>query len=332
MSKAQGIWVYAETDENGPLPVVFELLAKARELAGRRGQTVTAVLLGPAPAPAAEDLSAQGADRVIHALSPVLAGYSPRPYAEALEQLSRRHRPDIFLFGATAQGRDLAPRLQGRLQSGLTADCLDLDLDENGLLVQIKPAYGGNIMCKIICPEARPQMATVRPRVFTPLARTDAARAEIVVENLVLKNDENYRLIEHSPRPPAGADLSAADCLVAIGRGAQSERAVQAARDLAGALGGALAVTRPLTENNLFSHDLLIGQSGQTVKAKCLINFGISGAIQYAVGIREAGLIISVNRDKDAPVFNYSHYAIVADAEETLEALLKEIVRRRQPL
>ena len=330
VAEFKNIWVYAELAGEAPAPVVYELLAKARELARPGGQRVVAVLLGHETGQSAEELLAFGADEVLRVASTHLADYKPRPYAWVLERLVRQHAPSIFLFGATAQGRDLAPRLQGKLLTGLTADCLDLRLDEQGRLVQIKPSFGDNVMCSIICPEARPQMATVRPKVFSPLARRADAAGEIIDQNLEVPADDDYRVLDHSPLPSAGQDITTAEIIVALGRGAATEKAAETARQLAQALRGALAVTRPLTEDGRFSRDLLIGQSGQTVKPKCILNFGISGAIQYTVAMREAGLIISVNRDEEAPIFSLSHYGSTADAEELLAALLQEVEKYRQ--
>ncbi len=325
----KNIWVYAELGDGGPAAVVYELLAKARELAAKTGDSVVAALLGNRTGASAEELLAHGARQVLRVESENLADYHPAGYALVLEHLVRKHRPAVFLFGATAQGRDLAPRLQAKLLTGLTADCLDLDLDDNGLLVQIKPSYGDHIMCAITCPEARPQMATVRPRVFSPLARAVEVRGQIIDEPIEVPVDDSYQVLGRAPLAAAEADLSAAEVIVAIGRGAATSGAVAGARRLARALRGALAVTRPLTDDGRFSPGLLIGQSGQTVKPKCLLNFGISGAIQYVAAIREPGLVISVNRDGEAPIFHYSHYGVVADAEETIQALLTEIGRIR---
>jgi len=324
MSDYQNIWVYAETADNGPAPVVYELLAKGRELADKTGEKLAAVLLGHKTGDSAQELLAYGADQVIRLESENLADYKPVPYAAAMKELVDKHKPSMLLFGATAEGRDLAPRLQAKLLTGLTADCLDLSVDEAGLLVQIKPSYGDNIMCTITCPSARPQMATVRPKVFSPLEKAEA-KGEVIDEKIEVKADERYEVLGRQPLPSAGPDIGAADILVALGRGAAGEGAVKAAQELAELLRGAVAVTRPLTDDGQFSHDLLIGQSGLTVKPKCILNFGISGAIQYVVGMQNSGLIISVNKMEDAPIFGVSHYGVVSDAEETIKAIVEAI-------
>lgn len=323
------IWVYAELSCKAPALVALELLAKARELQKKAGGKVVAVLLGHATGAAAETLLAFGADTVIRAESENLRDYKPVPYAETMAALIRKHAPSIVLFGATAQGRDLAPRLQAKLRTGLTADCLDLDIDADGLLAQIKPSYGDNVMCTITCPEARPQMATVRPRIFTPREKAVEVRGTVLDEAVDVAPDPDYEIVATAPSAACGLDIGEADVIVALGRGAGSDEAVAAAQELAGALNGVLAVTRPLTEDGRFPHDCQIGQSGRTVKPKCILNFGISGALQYTAGMRDAGLIISVDKSKDAPIFASSHAGYVGDALEMIRAVAREVNRRK---
>ena len=327
MSDSKNIWVYAECAGDGPASVVLELLAKAQELKAKTGDAVVAVLLGSQTGKAADDLLAFGADQVIRVESKDLAPYKPLPYAEVLCELVRKYKPSIFLFGATSQGRDLAPRLQGKLLTGLTSDCLGLDIDDKGILVQTKPSYGDNIMCTILCPDARPQMATVRPKVFSPLARKPDAKGEIVDEKLAVKADDTYEVVASAPLAASTIDITASDFIISLGRGAKTEAAITAARQIADLLHGAVAVTRPLTDDGTFSHDSLIGQSGFTVKPKCIVNFGISGAVQYTVGMQESGLIVAVNKNKDAPIFGLSHIGVVGDAEEVLKAIVEELRR-----
>ena len=325
MSDSKNIWVYAECVGGAPAAVVLELLAKAQELKAKTGDAVVAVLLGGQTGKVANDLLAYGADQVIRVEAANLAPYKPVPYAEALCELVREYKPSIFLFGATSQGRDLAPRLQGKLLTGLTSDCLGLDIDDKGILVQTKPSYGDNIMCTILCPDARPQMATVRPKVFSPLAPKADAKGEIIDKKLAVKADDRYEVVGSAPLAASTIDISASDFIISLGRGAKTEAAIATARQIADFLHGAVAVTRPLTDDGTFSHDSLIGQSGFTVKPKCIVNFGISGAVQYTVGMQESGLIVAVNKSKDAPIFGLSHIGVVADAEEVLKALLEEL-------
>ncbi|MDR1921673.1 MAG: electron transfer flavoprotein subunit alpha/FixB family protein [Candidatus Adiutrix sp.] len=320
MTGHKNIWVYCELHDGEPAPVVFELLGQARRLAAVTGELAVAVLPGGSEE-CARILLRRGADLVIWADSKGLGEYKPVPFASMLKDLALRHRPSIFLFGATAQGRDLAPRLQAKLWTGLTSDCLALRIDQNGLLAQTKPSYGDDVMCDIVCPRGRPQMATVRPGVFQPLE--EAWRGTDVIREMIeITEDDDYRVIGRKPLTASDKDIAAADFIVALGRGAASEQAVCLAKKLAELVRGVVAVTRPLTEDGRFSQDQLIGQSGKTVKPKCILNFGISGSVQYTAGMSGSRLIISVNKDPDAPVFAISDFGAVSDAEEMLSNLL----------
>lgn len=325
MDAYKDIWVYAELADGRPASVVLELLGKTDELKKKSGQTVAAVLAGCETGEVAAELLAHGADTVIRLDAPVFRQYKPRVYAEALRELVQKRKPSILLFGATAQGRDLAPRLQAKLLTGLTADCLDLDVDDSGRLIQTKPSYGGNVLCTIHCPQARPQMATVRPKVFTPLEKREHAQGVILDETVTVSDDAGYEVLGMSPVAACGDDIAAADIVIALGRGAGSDAAVSAARQLAEELHAAIAVTRPLTEDGRFGADCQIGQSGRTVKPGCILNFGISGAIQYTVGMRNAGVIVSVDINGEAPIFSTSQAGWVGDARELMLALIQKL-------
>jgi electron transfer flavoprotein alpha subunit len=324
------IWVFAEQSGGRLAGAALELLAKARELGQKTGGSVMAILLGDDLGEIPSELLAYGADAVIAAESPRLRDYKPIPYAQTLQSLVEKHRPSILLFGATTLGRDLAPRLQAKLLTGLTADCLDLDVDENGILIQTKPSYGDNIMCQIICPDTRPQMATVRPKVFSPMERIENTKGTVIKEEIDVPEDESYQVVGRSEANVCETSVSDADRLVCIGRGACSEETVETARNLAGELCAALGVTRPLTDSGQFTHDDQVGQSGTTVKPKFIINFGISGAVQYTVGMQNSELIVSVNKNEDAPIFGVSHYGYVGDAAEFMMALLEALKDRKK--
>ena len=325
MSENNNIWVFAEQTDGLLAGVVPELLAKARELGRKTGGSVMAVLLGDDLGGIASELFAYGAEGVVEVKSPKLRDYKPVPYALTLQALAEKHRPSVILFGATTLGRDLAPRLQAKLLTGLTADCLDLDVDENGILVQTKPSYGDNIMCQIVCPDTKPQMATVRPRVFSPMDRMENAAGQVIEEDIDVPDDESYQVIGRSTANVCETSVADADKLVCLGRGACAEETVETARRLAGELCAALGVTRPLTDSGQFTHDDQVGQSGTTVKPKFIINFGISGAVQYTVGMQNSELIVSVNKNEDAPIFGVSHYGYVGDAAEFMTAFLEAL-------
>ena len=321
----KNIWVFAEQNEKNLAGVSLELLAKAKDLSIKEGNKVVAVLLGYDVEELANQLLEHGAEQVIKVEAPSLKEYKPVPYSSVLFNLVNKYKPSIFLFGATILGRDLAPRLQAKLLTGLTSDCLDLDIDENGVLVQIKPSYGDNIMCRIICPDARPQMATVRPKIFTPLEKKPNPEGQIISETIEVPDDDKYIVIGRTEPESSSGGVAEAERLICIGRGACSEESIRIAKELAHELDAKLGVSRPLTDSGQFTHDSQVGQSGITVKPKCILNFGISGAVQYTVGMQNSALIISINKNEDATIFGISHYGYVGDATELATALLNAV-------
>ncbi|MBB6446869.1 electron transfer flavoprotein subunit alpha/FixB family protein [Bacillus benzoevorans] len=330
--KAQGIWIFAEQSNGVQEQSTYELLGKALELKEQLHEEITAVLLGYQIKGLTEKLIQHGADKVIVVDHPVLAHYNPRPYAKVLEVLCRKYEPSIFLFAATSFGRDLAPRAMTKLGTGLTADCLDLEVNEDGILEQIKPSFGGNIMCKIIIPEARPQMVTVRPNIFPVLLPNINRRGEIILEAITVEDDFNYEVIEEQPLVEDTLTLENADFIVSIGRGIGKKDHVDIAQKLADAAGAKLAVTRPLVDNGWFTPFDQIGQSGKTVKPNAILNLGISGAVHYTVGMQNSGLIISVNNNKDNALFRMSDYAAVADIKALLPELMKQLQNKKVPV
>ena len=310
------LWVYAELHHGAVHPVTLELLGKASGLAAQCGGRVTAVAL--AADCDTQALVAAGADTVL------LGEGLPDPaeeglQAEALAELCRRHRPDMLLLGATGSGRSLAPRTAALLRTGLTADCTHLALDENGLLLQTRPAFGGNLMATILCPERRPQMATVRPKVF-PLPAYDASRSGEVCREALPTLHSSVRLLEELTSPGGDARLDA-DILVAVGNGIGSDENLEMARELARRLNAGLAATRPLVDAGRMPYPHQVGQTGKTVAPKMYLALGISGAIQHLAGV-QAERLIAVNADPDAPIFAQADEAVVADCGAFLRALL----------
>lgn len=330
MKNYKGIWVYAEQESGKLNPVTFELLAKARELSGVCGETVTAVLLGDEVADLAAQLLEYGADEVIVAQHENLAVFSPRPYAEALTQLAEKHAPSIILYGATPLGRALAPRMMVTLRTGLTADAVDLSFDEDGTFCQTTPAYGGKLMAHIAIPESRPQMVTVRSNVFEPLARDVSRQGRVLVESVEVHADPDYVELETVERTGSGVDLGKAKVVVAGGRGVKTEADLALLRQLADALGGQVAASRPLAESGLLSHEYQIGQSGATVKPELMITAAVSGSIQFRVGMEGSKRIAAINTNAAAPVFSIAQYGMVADYRALIPAIVEEIERRRQ--
>lgn len=321
----KGIWVFAEHRNGEISDITFELLAKAKELSDKSNEEVVAVLLTKKTYDMPKRLLNRGADKVIVVASEHLSEYKTITYAKVLETLVNKYKPSIFLFGATSMGKDLAPRVMAKLQTGLTADCMDLDIDENGLLTQTKPSYGGNIMCKIVCPVKRPQMATIRPKIFSPLDEMENPNGEIIVENIEVEPENDYEVLERVAYESEGVKIEEAEIVVVAGRGVSSKDDMKLVEDLAKELNGVIAVTRPLVDAEWYDPSVQIGASGKTVKPKLIINIGISGAIQYNVGIQNAKLIVSINTNAKAPIFSISHYGIVGDYKKIVPLLTEEI-------
>lgn len=326
----KGIWVFAE-QQNGKLNnAVLEILAKAQELKAYNGEEITAVLLGKDVSALTDELFAYGADQVILAENDALASYSARPYEKALTQLAEKHKPSIILYGATSLGRDLAPRLMVTLNTGLTADAIDLGFDRDGVFYQTTPAYGGSILAHIVILEARPQMATVRPMMFEPIEPRKNATGKVIVETVAVEADADFEVLATAPKQDTGDSIEKASVLISGGRGIKEEADLEQLKELADLLGGQVAASRPLVDNNWLPHDRQIGQSGASVKPKFIFNIAISGSVQYQVGMQNSGCVISVNHTKGAPIFDISHYGAVADYKTVIPALIEEIKRRKE--
>lgn len=325
------IWVFAEQEDGVLSGTTFELLAKAHDLKAKLGggDAVVAVLLGSGVAGLAPTLFAYGAEKVIVAENDALAQYSTRPYEKALVQLCEKRKPSIFLFAASVQGRDVAPRVMCSLRTGLTADAIDLDVDEEGTFVQTTPNFGGNILSHIAIPEKRPQMVTVHPRVFEPFEPKEDATGELITETVDVEPDNDYVVVESTKKVYDGKPIDECEVLVAGGRGIKSEEDLEQLRRLAGLLGGELACSRPLCDNGWMPHEEQIGQSGTTVKPKFILNVAISGSVQYLAGMQNAGCIMSINHTASAPIYDVSHYGAVVDYRKLIPAVIDEIERRK---
>lgn len=325
------IWVFAEQEDGVLSDTTFELLAKAHDLKAKLGGTdaVVAVLLGSGVAGLAPTLFAYGAEKVIVAENDALAQYSTRPYEKALVQLCEKRKPSIFLFAASVQGRDVAPRVMCSLRTGLTADAIDLDVDEEGTFVQTTPNFGGNILSHIAIPEKRPQMVTVHPRVFEPFEPKEGATGELITETVDVEPDNDYVVVESTKKVYDGKPIDECDVLVAGGRGIKSEEDLEQLRKLAGLIGGELACSRPLCDCGWMPHEEQIGQSGTTVKPKFILNVAISGSVQYLAGMQNAGCIMSINHTASAPIYDVSHYGAVIDYRKLIPAVIDEIERRK---
>lgn len=319
------IWVVAELVGERLAPVSLQLLGKARQLADQAGGQVVAVLFGHEIEHWAQDLIDYGANEVILADHPELAYYRTLPYARALTRLVQEKKPNVVLLGATSFGRDLAPRVAARLETGLTADCLDLSLDKDGLLVQTKPSYGDNVMVDIVIPEHRPQMATVRPNVF-PLPERSTRTGKVTTAPVDLQPEDLITVVkEIIAEKQEAARIEDADVIVCGGRGMGSKENFEQLYALADALGGVVGATRPPVDEGWIDGAFQIGQSGKMVAPKLLITCGVSGAVQFTVGMEKSKVVVAINKDANAPIFNFATYGIVGDVKEIIPVLLQEI-------
>ena len=320
----KGICVYADCSGGKLHRVTLELCGKARELAKVTGHPVYALLIGHEVQECAQQLLCYGVDKVFVYDHSTFADFRIEPYTEAFCSFIKIHKPSSILVGATALGRQLAPRVAARCRTGLTADCTVLEMKENTDLVQIRPAFGGNIMAQIVTPHTRPQFCTVRYKVFTEPKPAEPT-GEIVPMKTTKKMLESAISVLGCENKPKGVDISEAEVVVAVGRGASSEAMQGYAEELAELLGGVVACTRPLVESNAFDAKRQIGLSGRTVKPKVIFCLGISGAVQFAAGMKSSDCIISINTDPSAPIFDISHYCVVGDVTEIVPKLIEKI-------
>ncbi len=324
-SEWRGVAVYADCTDGKIHRVTFELLGKARELASVTSHPVYAIAIGSGLDECAKTLLSFGADKVFVYDDPALSDFRIEPYTAAFCDFIDRKKPSSILVGATNLGRQLAPRVAARCKTGLTADCTVLEMKENTDLVQIRPAFGGNIMAQIITPATRPQFCTARYKVFTEPKPTQNPTGEIVKMKVTDKMTESAIKVLESFTKPKDVDISEADVIVAVGRGASSEAMRKNAEELAALLGGVVACTRPLVEANIFDAKHQIGLSGRTVKPKLIICLGISGAVQFAAGMKSSDCIVAINTDGTAPIFDVAHYCVLGDAAEIVPSIIKRI-------
>jgi len=328
------VFIWGECEQRAevliPNKVVRQLLSQGRLLADKLHQELAVITLGDHRLTGLDTLFAHGADRVIRCQHELLGYYEPDSFTLVISAIIAKHMPAVFLFGATPNGRELAPRIAARLRLGLTADCTGLDVDENGQLVQTRPAFGGNIMASIVSPFTRPQMATVRPNVF-PLAHSNKPITRKIEDFQISLSQAAIRtkvVATHRLEPDGEASIEEADVIVSVGRGCQNKENLRLIRDLAMALGGVVAGSRAIVELDWLPHTKQVGQSGLTVAPQLYIAIGISGAIQHLVGISSAKTIIAINNDPDAPIFKVADLGIVGNALEILPVFIKELENR----
>ena len=328
-SKWHDILVFAEVSGGRLHPVSLELIGKGLELAKNVNYQVKAVLVGHGVSAFAEELRHYGVSEVAVYDDPELSYFRADAYAACVEDYIKYAKPSVVLVGATSLGRSLAPRLSTRFHTGLTADCTKLELRENTDLVQIRPAFGGNIMAQIITTNTRPQFATVRYKVMNAPARNEEAAGTVLTRRLPKRVAEcKASCVSVTPIPPKKS-ISDAEVLVVGGRGLQKEADLEMIKELAHLLGGDWATTRPLVEKGWNTNDRQIGLSGRTVRPRLIITCGVSGAIQFTACMNASDHIIAINTDRNAPIFDVAHVAIVGDLYEIVPALIKQLKEAR---
>ncbi|MGD9396096.1 MAG: electron transfer flavoprotein subunit alpha [Candidatus Thorarchaeota archaeon] len=321
------VWVWCETSEGRLKGVGLELISKGRELADKLGEKLVAVLIGHEIEPHADTLIHHGADKVYVVDDKIFNHYTTDAYTIALNTLIAPHKPAIVLYGATSNGRDLAPRVAARMALGLTADCTGLDIDDERQLIQTRPAFGGNIMAEIISPYTRPQMATVRPNVFKPsepdTSRTgDIEKVEITISPVQVRT----RVLESVNETVEGMkSVEEADVIVCSGRGIKDPSNLDLPKQLAELLDAAVGGSRPIVDLGWLPPSQQVGQSGRTVCPKLYIALGISGAIQHLAGMSSADIIVAINKDPDAPIFEIADYGIVGDIFTVLPEVIEAV-------
>lgn len=324
-----GIWVFVEQREGKVRGVSYELLGEATRLAVTLGAVVSAIFIGEGIASIAEGIIHYGADEVYVVDRPDLRHFNDELYADIFAQLIEKHRPEIVLMGATTYGRSLAPRVASRLNTGLTADCTELAIDkETKALLQTRPAFGGNLMATILCPHHRPQMATVRPRVMKALEPDYGRIGQIHKVDLPRPETLKTRVLEVVSNLSESINLAEAEVIVAVGKGIESSHNLDLIKEFTSVLGGAMAASRPVVDAGWMDVSLQIGQTGKTVAPKLYLACGISGAVQHLVGMSSAEVIVAINKDPEAPIFEVAHYGIVGDVMEVIPALIEEIKTR----
>ena len=327
ISSYKHIWVYAEQRKGKLTPVVIELLGEGKKLAAVEGVKLNAILLGHNIGALAKELIAYGAETVYCADDPLLENYTTDAYTKVIVDAVNSIKPEIMLIGATHIGRDLAPRMASRLNTGLTADCTKLEIDEeDGKILQTRPAFGGNIMATIICPENRPQMSTVRPGVMDKAEKNTANSGDIVNLDISLSaSDIRTKVLEVVKSVGEQVSLTDASIIVTGGKGLGSPDGFKIIKTLADTLGGVVGSSRAAVDAGWIDRSHQVGQTGTTVKPNLYIACGVSGAIQHLAGMKESDVIVAINSDPDAPIFKVADYGIVADLYKVIPEMLEAI-------
>lgn len=322
---AGGVWAFAEQRGGNLRNIALEAVCEGRRLADKLGARVTALLMGYGVEPLAEKLGAYGADDVFLADGEIFARYTPDAYSKVLVDLIAAHKPDIFIIGATSLGRDLAPTVAAKLRTGLMADCVELKIDADGLLEAKRPIYAGKAFLRVKCPEARPQMATIRPNVM-PISQPDKSRKPEVIKlnPTVSAQDVRAQVIDLVQEVGGKVDLTEANIIVSGGRGMKGAENFAILESLADAIGAAVGASRAAVDAGWRDHQYQVGQTGKTVSPNLYIACGISGAIQHLAGMSSSKCIIAINKDPEANIFKVADYGIVGDLFQVVPLLTEE--------
>lgn len=326
----KGILVYVDYLEDKIHPITFELIGKARELADKVNEKVYCLMIGHNLEEKAEELLHYGVDEVHIYDNEELKDFKIEPYEKAFEDFVTWVKPSVILAPATSTGLSLAPAVAAKFKTGLTANCTILNINENGDLVQTRPAFGGNIMADMLTPNNRPQMVTVRYKAMTPAERKEEAFGKVVKCTIDKEDLESKIEILETKTEEKSNDLTEADVIVVAGRGVRSEEDMQMINELANLLGGQVGVTRPLIEKGWADEKLQIGISGRMVRPKLIITCGISGDVQFSAGIDKSDYIFAINSDPDAPIFQIANYGIVGDLYKVIPRLIENIKREKE--
>jgi len=328
-SSYKGVWVFAEQRNGIIASVVMELLGEGRKLADTLSVPLSAVLIGAGLTEQAQTLISYGADRVYLVDHESLSRYNDESYTGIFAQLVRKYKPEIVLMGATTYGRSLAPRVASRLDTGLTADCTGLEIDpETRNLLQTRPAFGGNLMATIICPNHRPQMSTVRPKVMKALEPDPSRTGEVIRPEVVIPSDLKIKVLDVVQTLCEKVNLTEADIIVSGGRGLSDPKNFALIQELADVLGGAVGASRAIVDAGWTEYSHQVGQTGKTVGPKVYFACGISGAIQHVAGMSSSDIVIAINKDPLAPIFRVATFGIVGNVLEVLPELIKEFKAR----
>lgn len=327
LSSYKNVWVFAEQRDGVITPVVIELLGEGRKLANEVGVDLCAVLLGDNVENLSKELISYGADKVYLGESSLLKDYSTEGYAKVITDAINEIKPEIMLFGATHIGRDLAPRISSRVDTGLTADCTRLEIDPaDKKIKQTRPAFGGNIMATIICPNHRPQMSTVRPGVMEKAHKDDSRAGEVIRLNMNLsQNDIRTKVVEKVKTKKDMVSLTDANVIVSGGLGVGSPEGFKILQDLADKLGGVVGASRAAVDAGWIDHAYQVGQTGTTVKPTVYIACGISGAIQHMAGMQDSDIIIAINKNASAPILKVADFGIVGDLKQIVPMITEQI-------